>query len=144
MNQIPYFARCGRYLPRDGQQPQISANALASEALTLRRMVSSSQHVSQTLVNVKENTHRRRPKGRTCKTLRQRIIPESSVLTRGKNVRNAHKISQSDRICDKPEEKDEAGHANNQDPRPVSILAHCWVATVFSKRTASFSGPTRA
>jgi hypothetical protein len=35
--------------PRDGQQPQISANALASELLTLRRMVSSSRYVSQTL-----------------------------------------------------------------------------------------------
>jgi hypothetical protein len=37
--------------PRDGQQPQISANALASEVLTLRRMVSSSRQVNEVLAN---------------------------------------------------------------------------------------------
>jgi hypothetical protein len=44
--------------PRDGQQGQISANALASEVLTLRRMVSSSNHENETFVNARENTHR--------------------------------------------------------------------------------------
>ena len=39
--RIHSFSDVKRYSPRDGQQPQISANALASELLTLRRMVSS-------------------------------------------------------------------------------------------------------
>ena len=39
--------------PRDGQQPQISANALASEVLTFRRMVSSARHVSGALATTK-------------------------------------------------------------------------------------------
>lgn len=37
--------------PRDGQQPQMSANALASEVLTLRRMVSSWRCVNEKLTD---------------------------------------------------------------------------------------------
>ena len=56
--RLYHLSGVGGYSPRDGQQPHISANALASELLTFRRMVSSSQHMSQVLINARENAHR--------------------------------------------------------------------------------------
>ena len=45
------------YSPRDGKQPQVLANALASEVLTLRRIVSSSRHMRGTLQVRKVGIH---------------------------------------------------------------------------------------
>jgi hypothetical protein len=64
-----------------------------------------------------------------------------SFARREQNAKNAHKISQGNRICDKPENNNEAGHADDQDPRPVRILTPIWTVTFLANVQPVLAGP---